>query len=267
MGNPRHLPNGIADMAPESVLLAGAGRAILLQLAHPAVGHGVARHSDFIQDPMKRLHGTLMYIYALTNGTPAQAAAARAWVDTAHEPVRSPAAEGGRRPGYDARDPELQLWVAATLYDSAIAVYDAVFPPLDAGEAEEIYHQYAALGTALQVPGGMWPASRAAFARYWERASAELSVDATVRAVGRELLAARNAPRWARALMPLVRLLTTGLLPLEIRRQYGLRWSRLHDAAFTATMRLVAGVYPRLPRRLRHAPMKYYLRRLDTLAG
>ena len=38
---------GMADLAREGILVAGAGRAILLQIADPSVAAGVARHSDF----------------------------------------------------------------------------------------------------------------------------------------------------------------------------------------------------------------------------
>lgn len=252
--------HGIADIAPESVLLAGAGRAILLQLAHPAVGHGVARHSDFARDPMKRFHGTLRYIYSLTNGTPEQAAAARAWVDGAHKPVRSAAAADGSHPAYDARDPSLQLWVAATLYDSAAAVRDAVLPPLTPDAAEAQYRDYAVLGTALQMPEGAWPATRAEFAAYMAGMLQTLRVDDAVASVARELLAAHSAPAWARALMPLARLLTAGLLTPELRAAFGLPWSARRDRAFRTVMAATAVIYPRLPQAVRHAPMRYYLR-------
>lgn len=251
---------GIADVAPESVLLAGAGRAILLQLAHPAVGHGVARHSSFAHDPLKRLHGTLRYIYALTNGTPEQAAAARAWVDRAHWPVRADAAADGIHPAYDARDPELQLWVAATLYDSATAIRGAVFPPLSPAAADALYRDYAVLGKALQMPAELWPATREAFASYMAGMLPTLRVDDAVASAARELLAARNAPLWARLLMPLARLLTAGLLTPELRTAFGLPWSAARDRVFRAVLSATAVVYPRLPEAIRHAPMRYYLR-------
>lgn len=80
----------IRNVAPEAIMLAGAGRAILLQLANPAIGYGVAHHSSFAVDPLKRLHGTLGYIYALTNGTSQQKASVTAQVHKAHRSVRSP---------------------------------------------------------------------------------------------------------------------------------------------------------------------------------
>ena len=43
----------------EAMLLLGAGpRALLLQIAHPAVAAGVNDHSDFRADPWRRLAGT-----------------------------------------------------------------------------------------------------------------------------------------------------------------------------------------------------------------
>lgn len=257
-------PRTIAEMAPESVLLAGAGRAILLQLAYPPVGHGVARHSGFVEDPLARLHGTLTYVYALTNGTPAQAETARRWVERAHAPVHAEAAPDGSHPAYDANDPEAQLWVAATLYDSAMSVYEALFAPLPHEAAERIYREYAILGTALRLPEGAWPATRADFAAYWEHMSGELAVDRAILRVGRNLLAARNTPPWVRALMPVARLLTAGLLPADVRGGFGLRYGRVHDGVFRGLLRAVALVYPRLPSRLRHAPMHFYLRRLGN---
>ena len=56
------VPTTLRDVSNEAVLLAGGARAILLQIAMPAVGHGVARHSDFGADPLRRLRNTLTYL-------------------------------------------------------------------------------------------------------------------------------------------------------------------------------------------------------------
>lgn len=251
---------GIAGFAPESVLLASAGRAILLQLANPAVGHGVAGHSNFAADPLSRLHATLGYVYALSNGTPEQQRLVAARVQRAHRPVRGVAGPG--RPAYDAGDPALQLWVAATLYASAIQVYDAVFPALAPDAADAVYRDYAVLGTALGMPAALWPATRADFTAYWERSLGGLAVDATVREVARELLAARHAPLWIKAAMPLVRLLTVGLLPPSVRELYEFTWSRRQERLLRGFFG-TAGVLVRItPARIRQAPMHYYLKRV-----
>jgi len=256
------MPTRLADIAPESVQLAGAGRAILLQLANPAVGHGVARHSNFVADPLKRLNGTLSYIYALTNGTPAQRDRVAAWVSRAHLPVRAEVAADGSHPAYDATDPALQLWVAATLYDSAMRVYDAVFPALAPDVADTVYREYEVLGTTLGMPAGLWPATRQDFADYWDTQVASLRVDDTIRGVAQDLLAARNAPWWIRVAMPLARFLTAGLLPPAVREAYGFPWSPRRDKLLRALFHAAAVLVRVTPAWIRHAPMRHYLRRL-----
>ncbi|MEV8145633.1 oxygenase MpaB family protein [Specibacter sp. NPDC078709] len=249
-----------SEVAPESVLLAGAGRAILLQLANPAVGYGVAEHSSFAVDPLKRLHGTLSYIYALSNGTPGQRKAMRRQVQKAHRPVKSVATPA--KPAYDAADPQLQLWVAATLYETASQTYDAVFPALSSTDAESVYQSYAALGTALGMPAELWPKTRADFADYWAQQLKTLSVDETTRGVAAELLAATHTPLWVRTLMPLARLLTVGLLPATVRDMYGFKWTPHKDRLLRAVFRVAAVLVRITPRKIRHAPMHFYLNRI-----
>ena len=255
----------IQDIAPESVLVLAGGRAILLQLANPAVGHGVARHSDFAARPLDRLNGTLAYVYAVTCGTIDDRAAAVRRVAAAHRPVHGPA--GSSSPAYNAFDPQLQLWVAATLYESATRMHDLVFGPLADDDAEAVYRDYGVLGTALQVPPELWPADREAFDAYWRREVAALSTDATTRAVADQLLHPRSGPFWLRPAMPLARLLTTGLLEPGERALFELPFPRGRQRRFERVVCLIRLIYPRLPRRLRHAPMRHYLRVGRAAAG
>ncbi|MEO8908061.1 MAG: oxygenase MpaB family protein, partial [Microbacteriaceae bacterium] len=148
----------LRDIAAEGVLLAGGGRAILLQIAYPGVGRGVAEHSDFASHPLDRLHATLTYAYAVVYGTDAEITAVRRRVNRAHASVIGGADAAG--PEYSAYDPELQLWVAATLYDTAISLYERIFGTLDDETAELVYREYGALGTVLQVPPDAWPVDR-----------------------------------------------------------------------------------------------------------
>ncbi|MHB1171961.1 MAG: oxygenase MpaB family protein [Lacisediminihabitans sp.] len=245
------MPKRLTDIAAESVLIAGGARTILLQIAHPAVGRGVARHSNFAAQPLLRLRNTLSYIYTIVYGTPDEAARAAERVGAAHATVR------GR--DYDANDPDLQLWVAATLYDTAVTMYETVFGSLDPEDADAIYREYAVLGTALQMPAELWPADRAAFRNYWDSALVELRVDDATLGVAGELLHPRSVPLWLRVSMPLARLVTAGLLTAELREAFELPWSERRERQFTRAMRVITAVYPRLPRRLRHWPKTHYL--------
>ena len=57
--------------------------------------------------------------------------------------------------------------------------------------------------------------------------------------------------------MPAVRLMTAGLLTPELREAYGLEFDERRYARLVRATRIV---YPRLPRLIRHAPMRRYLR-------
>ncbi|GAA1207908.1 oxygenase MpaB family protein [Rhodoglobus aureus] len=246
MTNPS--PLRIADVSADVALLAGGGAAILLQIAHPAVGLAVAEHSDFARRPLDRLNGTLTYLYVTVYGTPAEAAEVARRVGAAHRPVHSDA--------YDARDAHLQLWVAATLYDTAMRVRELVFGPLREVDAETLLADYAVIATALGVPRALWPEDRAAFGRYWNESVAGLSVTDASQRVAQQLLHPTGGPWWLRPAMPLVRVLTAGLLSEELRAAYGLSHNQKR---FDRIIRVTRAVYPRLPRWVRFAAQHRYL--------
>jgi uncharacterized protein (DUF2236 family) len=240
-----------ADAAAEAVLLAGGARAILLQLAHPAVGRGVAEHSDFAQRPLDRLHGTLTYLYVIQFGTPEEVARIARRVGEAHRPVVGD--------GYDARDVDLQVWVAATIYDTAVRMHELVFGPVD---QQQMLDEAAIVATTLGVPRSEWPATPEAFAEYW--AGVPLRVEQPARDVARTLLHPAAGPLWMRALMPTVRLVTAGLLDEQLREAYGLS---LDGRKYARLVRVARAVYPRLPRVVRHAPMRRYLKQFRRGRG
>jgi uncharacterized protein (DUF2236 family) len=256
----RDAPLTTIDLAREAIVLAGAGAAILLQVAHRPVGAGVARHSDFAADPVKRLRHTLQYVYAAVLPEAAGAREAVAgWVRAAHRPVAG--TDGGGRP-YSAADPQAQLWVTATLYHAAEQARWRVWGTLDDARAEEIYRDYATLGTLLGMPRDLWPADRAGFARYWNAAVGTLEPTDEAREICRELFAAEAAPWWLRRLMPLARFTAAGILPQEVRAGLGLDWDGADSVREDRLWRVLRAVYPRLPRGLRQMPSAIMVRTL-----
>jgi uncharacterized protein (DUF2236 family) len=244
-------PLEMREIGREAILIAGGARAILLQIANPGVGAGVAEHSDFTHRPLDRLRTTLTYVYGVTYGTPEEIRKVSSAVTAVHRKVVGPA--------YDANDPELQLWVAATLYDTALLVHGEIFGPLDDATNDLVYEQYAALGTALRVPASLWPANRVEFRRYWDEMVATVEISDGAHRVANDILHPRHAPRMIRAAAPLSRFLTSAWLPPRLREEYGLHWDDRRQRRYDAMMRVARSTYPHLPMKLRESVRDRYL--------
>ncbi|MXW23090.1 MAG: DUF2236 domain-containing protein, partial [Chloroflexi bacterium] len=97
----------IRDVDGEAVILGGGGRALLMQIAHPLVAQGVAEHSEWRANRYGRLLRTLRPMFAIVFGNAAEVRDAARGVNAVHRGVTGA--------GYHAGDPELLLWVHATL--------------------------------------------------------------------------------------------------------------------------------------------------------
>jgi uncharacterized protein (DUF2236 family) len=51
----------------------GAGRALLMQLAHPSVATAIADHSSALSDPIRRFHRTFEIVFTMVFGSLDQA--------------------------------------------------------------------------------------------------------------------------------------------------------------------------------------------------
>jgi uncharacterized protein (DUF2236 family) len=231
----------------EGSILLGGGRALLLQLAHPKVAAGVAEHSDFEGDPLRRLRGTLEATYTIVFGSDEAAAEVAQRVQRIHAHVTGP--------GYEANDPALLCWVNATLVDTAVTVYSAVHGPLTDAEKESYYQDSCYVAELLGCPRDAQPADWADFRRYWHATIAELEVSDTARHLARSIFDP-DLPWVAGPPVALARFLTIGTLPPRIRDQYGFRWRTsdrlVLDAGTAAARKLV----PLVPAPVRHLPQK-----------
>lgn len=244
---------GIADYVGEQMLMLGAGSTVMYQLAMKAVGLGVAEHSTTLQRPIDRLRTTLTYVYVMALGTEEERKAVAHAVNRMHATVRSP----GR---YSAYDPELQLWVAATLVRNGEWLYERVFGPMDAATRERCYRESWIYGTALQVEPDMWPRTRAEFQGYWERSLLRLEPDPAVQRYARQLLDTRSAPLLVRAALPLQSLMTRGNLDPRTREVLALPWSPREQRVYDAFWTVFVPVYKLVPRPLRQVHARLVLR-------
>lgn len=243
----------------ERLLLLGGPAAVLLQLAHPLVAAGVAAHSGFRDDPLRRLRATLDTTLTVTFGDRQQALEAAARVGRLHQRVqgRLPAPAGRFPAGtaYSATDPRLALWVHATLVAVALEVMDQFIGPLGPGQRAEYYQQSRPFATLFGVTEEVLPDSYAAFEAYLRRMldGPELDVGPAARELGAAvfdnwLLGLPHPPAVA------TKLLTAGLLPARFRREFGLPWGWPQQRAYAALRGTIRMAAPSLPPALRFWP-------------
>jgi uncharacterized protein (DUF2236 family) len=257
--------------APESVIrrvgntpvvpFLGGGTAVLLQVAHPLVAAGVAAHSSYERDIWRRLVGTLRALYLITYGSKAEAERAADAVKAAHARVKGTTeTQLGVFPAgtaYSAEDPELMLWVHATLIHASLAAYQRFEHALSRAEQEGYYREMAVVARLFGTPAEVLPATLADLREYFDAqvGSETISVTEPARAIASTVLRARF-PVPMRMLNPAHRLATTALLPPRIRSEYGLHLTALQRPLVTAaghSLRFGAWPVLRVASRLRPA--------------
>lgn len=270
----------------EAALGFGGGAALLLQLAHPLIAAGVAEHSDFQTDPVGRNLRTFAAVYGVIFGDLEDAARVARGVYRRHQAVMGVVPVGDPRAAepYRATQPELLLWVHATLIHTALQTYQLILGPLSRAQAERYYQDSRLLGMAFGVPEALLPQDLGAFQGYVAQMleGHELEVGETARRLWQDLSALPaaqvlrgmqamgqgrrvDAPlglRWLTGalgrwplLLPMQRLgklATAGLLPARLRRGFGCALTREDARALRWILGGLRRVVPRLPPQVRY---------------
>jgi uncharacterized protein (DUF2236 family) len=246
-------------------LLATGAYAILLQVAHPTVGAGVAEHSSFRRDPWGRLLRTLDYTYSMTYGGPELAAATGRGMREMHKRIKGVKPDGER---YHALEPEAYAWVHATLVHSIVRGHELLGRPMSRPDVERLYAEWRLSGELIGVRERDLPESWQEFGAYFDamvagRLERTAAVDEVLEALSeptRPGLRFLPHAAWRVARIPAARqtdLVTGGLLGSELRARLGVPWSRARERE----LRLLAGasraVTPLLPRTLRNVGPSY----------
>jgi uncharacterized protein (DUF2236 family) len=239
----------------EAVIFLGAGRALLLQLAHPWVSAAIAEHSRTFADPIGRFHRTFNVMFTMVFGTLDQALAAARRLHRRHAAVVGvmPAVAGpfARGSPYSANDVCALRRVYATLIDSALAARALVFPPLTADERERYYAECRLFAALFGIPQSCLPTKWDAFIAYneamWE--SEVLSVSTEARAIAGQILQGTTnwlrSPEWYQAI-------TARVLPPRLRAAFGLHYGQREQRLAETAITWIRRVYPALQERLRY---------------
>jgi uncharacterized protein (DUF2236 family) len=239
-----------------------AGRALVLQTAHPVVGAGVRDHSDFTEDPWGRLDRTLRSLQLqLFGGEDARIEAAR--LRDLHGSITGVGFDGRR---YHALDPAAYAWVHLSNFDTTLAYHRWFGPSLDRAEQEQLYAEWRRVGLVLGVRGHRMPSDLDGCRRYVsDMVSSVLLDNDTVHVVlgSLGLSGVSPPPGWLpaplwHALRPLgggfLRDFTVGTLPAALRARLGLHWTTLDRRRLQAAAALIRGATAPLPERLAQYP-------------
>ena len=230
----------------ERVVAFSGVRALLMQACDPLAVVGFRRHSVIFDDPAARLQRTDERMSRIYFGTRKEAERTGEIVHSMHRRVRgrTPADYGPIRAGtpYDASDPELGLWVLATLADSALLYYERFFGRLPRADADRYWAEYRRVGAVLGLPWDSMPPTladlRLYVARRLEDDSLWISDERREQAVA--MVFDPPLAGWARvAATPLteaVKLVSAGLLPPRVRALLDISWDPAREALLRSTL-------------------------------
>jgi uncharacterized protein (DUF2236 family) len=250
-------PNGMYwRVNRESFLLLGGGAALLLQLAHPLVAAGVADHSNFREEPVRRLYRTIRTMQQLVYEDQHTALAAARRVKRVHARVRGHLRWGTPHypvgTPYRASDPKLLLWVHATLLATALTTYESFLPRLTSLERSAFYEESKVVGRVLGLAESDLPQDYPAFSDYFRSMveGPELAISDAVRELAEHVIHPPISwfPRIAGDALTVA---TAALLPERVRDIYGLPWGTRRQLAWRLLRRSLRETLPFMPDVLR----------------
>jgi uncharacterized protein (DUF2236 family) len=253
--------------------LIAAGYALVLQVAHPTVGAGVAEHSSYKRDPWGRLFRTLDFTNSLIYAEPLVAATFARDLRAAHTRIKGVKADGGR---YHALEPGAYAWVHATLFGAITSAHARFGIPLQRAQQEQFWIEWRGLGRLLGVRDRDLPVTLDGYEAYFEEMVREVLEDnESVRGVIETLneFTALPVPRYAQPVWRLgslpaahaLRLATVGMLPDVLRERFGLRWTHAQEVELRTLGWASRAATPLMPQTLRVVGPSYLRWRGDAV--
>lgn len=234
----------------EVAVLFGGARALLMQAAHPLVVAGARQTGFYERNPWKRLERTLSLQYTITFGTEAEALAAAARINRVHREVHGVDPITGHE--YDARDPDLLLWVHACLVDSSLLFERLAVGRLDDAGRERFHHEQMRGAELLGLDRSRIPPTVPELRRYVDGVVASDTLLVTPDALAVADLIRHPPPEvpW-RPVLWQVAWWAFATLPVTLRSAYGVRWSPAKEVRLRGSIRTLKLVRPLIPYRWR----------------
>lgn len=238
----------------ESALFLAAGRAAILQLAHPWVATALEQHSSLLADPIARFHNTFRIVFTMVFGSLDQAMRASRYLYTLHTAIRGEltvsAGSWPRGSHYEANEVGALRWVFATLVESAVLAYECAVSPLAPADKSAYYAESKILAGLFGIPANALPETLGGFIAYCAEMANSPSLAATpaARSMAHGILHGAGSwihpPRWYRSL-------TVGWLPATLRSEFGLQCGAREERSAARARRWLPRIYRNLPAAIR----------------
>jgi uncharacterized protein (DUF2236 family) len=256
---PSSLPLGPDTVAwvvsRDPVAFIGSSTALLLQVADPLVAAGVVQHSDYQHDPWSRLFRTFDTLLKMVFGDETMVRRMENRLAKRHAPVKGVSSDGI---DYDARDPELAMWVWATLIRVAVDMYERVHGPLHPVDLQRNYDESKLFALGSGVPEKIipptWPEFLAWFDDYVAR-----NLRATVESddIWRYTMHPGTPPVVHHVLSLGLNTTAAAFLPQPAREVFGYDWNERLDLVVNGAMRAFGVVWRLVPRVLKDKPFEW----------
>ncbi len=230
--------------------------AAVLQVSHPRVAQGVHDHSKFRTDTIGRLHRTIESTNRIVFGTISEAEAMRTRLAAVHRKVRGAVSAGvSGPPAYSAFEPDLLLWVLATLITAAVRGYEFIYGELPVARKEGFYRDMCRFGTYFGVDESLSPKGWHAFEAYYNNMVEGdlLGSHWMCRKLARAVIHPQDCAG-TRRLGRCMDFLPIETLPLKVRDRLELKSTISSRFRMRLFRRLLPIVFPALPRRFRFYP-------------
>lgn len=206
----------------------GAGRALLLQVAHPWITAAIDEHSETREDPVGRARRTFEHVLTMVYGSMPQVMHSANEVRNIHEEIEGeiPYEAGAFDQGseYRANEVSAMIWVHATLWETLVHMYEHLDSNLTNEEKEQFYQETKLFAMLFGIPEKALPRTWDEFMEYnhamWR--SEQLEVTEAALQLKKDLFKPRSiwliGPLWVQETV------TAAHLPPQVREGFDMNY-------------------------------------------
>ena len=203
-----------------SVIMGGM-RALLMHATHPAIAAATAQTARYEQDPWGRHRETLQLLFTLIFGTRGEATRAARQINATHRLVRGRDLATGSP--YAATDPNLMVWVHASLVSSFLKYEQLTVGSLDDSARQRFCTELAFMASLLGLPSGRVTSTVDGLETYIDETAASGVLRSTDGSRQLAAIIQRPAAGFDRVRLRTAAFLAFHTLPVPIRELYGIR--------------------------------------------